>query len=540
MMLQSGWPDAFQHHKLFRLSTGSRQGQPDFILQRNKHIVQEKQSLGPQKVRFSLGHRCQDTRDLLHRGSPRYSALGSCFPQRGAILAGTAAAAGLGLSGPGRWGEALTRRPRRAEPHRTDPRHLHGGPRRTSPAAPRPRTGLDSATGRSRRLLGWTLRRPSEGSSATALPLSEAFPGHCQPPPPGEGTPAGWVPARPSPHRKRARKRAPAPAPPPRRGLTGSQLQAAVPPAAPQRPLPALQDVVVLSLEQLHPRTPPRSLPPPGRRECGRAGRSRRSAAARLPRAHDGRKGEGRKGEGLDGARSRAEHGCAHARCSKEAGESRRPCSGEGRFVSRPRASSGSGPAAARDAACQRLAAHLKVQRGAGRELRGAGLPLARPSRSTQPRPLSHPPRREPARGPQRQWGAGRGPGWGAAAGRAGGQRDALPSAAGITSDTPRGRLDLREGRAPSPQRRRCPASPLSRRGRGQPGLAPGWPRHSPARARRLLVPGGVPGPRRAWKPSAAQAAKPREVIASHHRRSDNHQVGIPQAFSAFPKREQL
>lgn len=92
-------------------------------------------------------------------------------------------------------------------------------------------------------------------------------PGPTPPPPPLSAPPP--FPALPSatppppsaaifPHRPRPpgpRSRPPSPRALLRAAPTGSQLQAAVPPAAPQRPLPALQDVVVLGLEQLHPRT---------------------------------------------------------------------------------------------------------------------------------------------------------------------------------------------------------------------------------------------------------------------------------------------
>lgn len=258
-------------------------------------------------------------------------------------------------------------------PHRTS-RETLGVPALPPPALTR---GLGAATGRSR-------RRPSGWSPATALSLSD--------PTPSQGTPGGWVPARPSSHRKRARRRAPAP---PRRGLTGSQLQAAVPPAAPQRPLPALQDVVVLGLEQLHPRTPPPPPPPNDRttdaagKEGERGGRSRRS------RAEKG-------GEGERGARSREANAGARAAAGSPAGP------GE-RALPQPGASSGSGPAvavavvaaaaataAARDAANQPLAALLKVQRGAGRglaEREGAGLRLPAPARRSLAGLLSHPPR---------------------------------------------------------------------------------------------------------------------------------------------------
>lgn len=280
---------------------GARGGPAGFCRETNppgkKKKKKKKKTTQLQKALFWLGHRCQGTGHLPHRGGPRDG------------------------------GSPRARSPPSGEETRPPPSRAGpspGDPRRTEPRRPHP--GLGTTTGRPRRRSRGGVsprRRPSFPSAtlspATALPSPQRPTLSPRPPPaaaPRRGHP-GWVPARPSPHRKRAPRRAPAP--PPRRGLTGSQLQAAVPPAAPQRPLPALQDVVVLGLEQLHPRTPP---PPPGEREGGRA---------------SGAQGVGRKGEGRGGARSRAERGRARARAATgspaspaAAPSARRPGTGTG------------------------------------------------------------------------------------------------------------------------------------------------------------------------------------------------------------------
>lgn len=131
---------------------------------------------------------------------------------------------------------------------------------------------------------------PGRWSPRSAEPPDRPARGSAAPP----GAPPSPATALPSPATAAARQEAGREAPRPRGGggLTGSQLQAAVPPAAPQRPLAALQDVVVLGLEQLHARTPPAGTE--GGRAGGRAGRSGAPAAPAHGRGRAGRAPETR------------------------------------------------------------------------------------------------------------------------------------------------------------------------------------------------------------------------------------------------------
>lgn len=117
----------------------------------------------------------------------------------------------------------------------------------------RPRSGHESGTRRSsprsHRGTARAAARPHAAPSSPQRPAAIPSAPLSDPPPPS----AAIFPHRPRPPGPRSRP--PSPRALLRAAPTGSQLQAAVPPAAPQRPLPALQDVVVLGLEQLHPRT---------------------------------------------------------------------------------------------------------------------------------------------------------------------------------------------------------------------------------------------------------------------------------------------
>lgn len=198
--------------------------------------------------------------------------------------------------------------------------------------------------------------RPAQGSAAP--PGAPPPPRHRPSPPrplPGHCRRTARAPrAGPFPAQEAGRE---APQPRGGGGLTGSQLQAAVPPAAPQRPLAALEDVVVLGLEQLHARTPPAGTE--GGRQSGALRRSRRSRA---------RKREGR-------ARSRD-------------ARSRRPPAASRRFLSRARAPVRvPAPPPARDATRQRPRLALKgaaAAVGGAWGARGAGLPLPPPVPQSQ------------------------------------------------------------------------------------------------------------------------------------------------------------